>query len=519
MSKTAKIHKLASKRRWPPRDTTLIDRRGLPVDVSGDIWRLNSSVVNISLNWESFPLIDSVILDALKCYIAHLVKTSSESSTANAFTDISAFVKAPAFQEASLTGQTIPYLAFSQARDHLTKDHQWKLHYPRAMYRWCTRLGFEGFAHSVLEQIADWRIGGNAKGRAVRSQDPSNGPFTAPEVSRIVAGLRAARLSNTMPLDEQAAVALALAFGANAGQYASMREVDVAYLSTDDKTAGWIVSIPRHKKGYQDAREAFRQRKLTGFLGEIVQELIDWNQGRPTFDRDSRPLFRKRALRRRYMITDDWQAHITSSSFTALLDSAVSRLGILGRDGNPMKVTCRRFRYSLASRMVKNGASEAAVADVLDHSDLQNVSVYWEINSDIVEHLDSALTTALTPRAQAFAGIVKAEADAIRGGDSSSRRYLVDPAEDRLEGIGTCGHFGFCNITAPFACYTCVKFQAWMDGPHHEVLEALLQARAARAALGLHPKMVGLEDELIIAVRGTIARIDAVRMVESDQDD
>lgn len=295
-----------------------------------------------------------------------------------------------------------------------------------------------------------------------------------------------------------------------------MREEDFVPLRSQDELAGWIIQVPRHKKGDVHSRAAFRRRKLNGLFGEIVRDLIESNASCHGYSYSStRPLFRKRGQRLRRLLDNEWQNHVTASTFTKRLKEAVERLGTRSRSGELLYVTCRRFRYSLATRMVQNGASQAAVGDALDHSDLQNVSVYWEISSDIVEHLDGAMSLALAPHAQAFAGIVGNEGEAIRGSDPSSRRYFIDPATQQLEAVGTCGHFGFCNITAPLACYACVKFQAWMDGPHQEVLDMLLRRRESRRELGLHPKMVGIEDELISAVQNTLARIEAMRAAEA----
>jgi hypothetical protein len=106
---------------------------------------------------------------------------------------------------------------------------------------------------------------------------------------------------------------------------------------------------------------------------------------------------------------------------------------------------------------------------------------------------------------------VRDESDAIRGDEKGSRRFLVDPVARRFEPVGTCGSFSFCNITAPYACYTCIKFQAWMDGPHDEVLSQLIFAREERSLQGLDPKIVGIEDQLIMAVAGVIKRIEEIR--------
>lgn len=150
--------------------------------------------------------------------------------------------------------------------------------------------------------------------------------------------------------------------------------------------------------------------------------------------------------------------------------------------------------------MVAAGASPYALAAALDHSDLQNVGVYFDVHSDIVEHLDKAMAMVLTDRAAKFAKIVECEGDAINGGRPGSRRYVSDRERNLHEPIGTCGHTSFCNVVAPYACYTCPKFQAWLDGPHELVLDKLIESRAEREQMGLDPRFVSVEDQLIIHV-------------------
>ncbi len=174
----------------------------------------------------------------------------------------------------------------------------------------------------------------------------------------------------------------------------------------------------------------------------------------------------------------------------------------------PLKVSARRFRYTLATRAIDNGASAYEVADALDHSDLQNVGVYFDVHSNIVTHIDQAVAMALAPRAQAFAKLVEREDDAERGDQHGSRCYYGDRERDIVEPVGTCGNHSFCNISAaPLACYTCPMFQPWMDGPHDLVLDGLLRDREKKSELGLNPKMVAINDHVIIEVAGVIQRI------------
>lgn len=485
----------------------------MPVDVSGQVWRLNCPSGSKTLNWGLVKLPEGGVLDAFRCFVVHQIINASPWSAYNAFSRSILLLHAPAAIEAAAEGDTLPYLAFSQARASLGAGKSWLLHEGRMLYRWCRKQRFEQFSPEVEDRMNTIVLGGNPKGRAVRSQDPDEGPFTTEEVANIITALKAARLQGTIPIIEQAAIVLCLATGSNASQYAALREEDLLPVQVNDVTTCYILKIPRHKKGEDQLRTSFRRRKLNTLFGGVLDDLCKENRAAPhPGDNFARPLFRRDIpATSRGNLDDEWLYHLTAYQFTQLLQAAIARLGVVGRDGKPLAVTTRRFRYTFASRMVNNGASRAAVADALDHSDLQHVPVYWEIHSDIVEHIDRAMAMALAPRAQAFAGIVRDEASAIRGDEKGSRRFLADPTARKFEPVGTCGSFSFCNITAPYACYTCVKFQAWMDGPHEDVLAQLIFAREERSLQGLDPKIIGIEDQLIGAVAGVISRIEAMR--------
>jgi integrase len=482
---------------------------------------LNSPAGSKVLNWGLVKLPEGEVLDAFRCFVVHQIKTLSVWTTYNTFNRALILLHTPSAMQAAATGSTIPYLAFSEARAALGPKQSWKLHEGRMLYRWCRRQRFDQFSVDVEDMANRLVLGGNPKGRSVRSLDPDKGPLTVQEVASVVSALKAHRLRGTIPILEQAAVILCLALGSNASQFAALREEDLMPIRVDGETTGYILSVPRHKKGHRRVRAAFRRRKLNTFMGGIINDLCTSNRSEPhPCDNFSRPLFRRQTPGHvRGNLEEEWLYHYSGQEFTELLQRAIARLGVKGRDGTPLKVTTRRMRYTFATRMVNNGASRAAVADALDHSDLQHVPVYWDVHSDIVEHLDRAVAMALAPRAQALSGIVRSESDAVRGDEKGSRRHLADPAAGKFEPIGNCGSFSFCNIIAPYACYTCVKFQAWMDGPHEDVLGQLLRAREWRADQGLDPNIVGIEDELIWAVANTIYRIEVIRRQEAAAND
>ena len=502
---------------WAPENGLITIRDGRTINVTQTMWVIPHPVKTFRFDWTTVDLPDGDVLNALRRWIAHMLRNQAVQTSHTAFRLVSHLLVTPAFREAARTGDAIPYLAFSQALASLVAGQRWQLHYARVFYRWCKSQGFAQFTDDVARRLDTIVIGGNAKGEAVRSADPDKGPLDAMEVASLALALRAARIENTMPLREQAAVWLCLAFGANASQYAFMREEDIKPQIINEQRVATLIQVPRHKKGDVKPRTGFQTRKANRFIGRILEDLIAENAilHRPNDPGAARPLLWRDEPRDRGSGMEAWAWHLDGAEFTELLQKAVKRLRVLSRNGGLLRISARRLRYSMASRMVQDGASKWAVAVALDHTDLQNVDTYFDIASDIVPHLDRATAMTLAARVQAFAKIVETEEDAVNGGTAASRRYFGDREKELFEPIGTCGHTSLRNVVAPYGCYVCPKFQAWMDGPHDLVLDALVESRQRREDLGLNPHIIGVEDELIAHVANVITRIGEMRELQA----
>lgn len=498
---------------WSPSAQGLELRSGVRADVSGDIWHIPDATRAYSIDFRKLMLADCDHLNAIKRWSAHNLHSRSVAAAVNSFNQAVQFFNTSSFIAAAQREEEIPFSVLSEGQSSLRSDQLWQRHAYRDFYRWCYSQQFPYFGNDVVIKLDNVVVGGNRKGEAVRSADPDAGPLTSGEVAALTAALRAAWLEKTMPIDEQAALWLCLAFGANASQYALMREEDIVEEYLNGQVVATLVSVPRQKKRHAGPRDEFQTRKANRFVGRVIRQLIEENQARfPKSTADEpRPLFRRSTPRPDLESLAEYKWHLQGREFTYLLSRAVKRIKVKSRTGGDLKLSARRLRYSLATRMVDAGASKYALAAALDHSDLQNVDVYFDVDSSIVKHLDAAMAMALGERAHRFASIVTAEEEAVNGSKGGSRRYFGDPQKDVFEPIGTCGHTSFCNINAPYACYLCPRFQAWMDGPHEKVLDALIEGRAKREQLGLDPKIVALEDELITQVASVLAHIAEVR--------
>lgn len=493
------------------------DRAGFPVDATGWVWSINDLSHRQSINWELFEAKGTPLFESAVAFIGHMIETRSPISARNAFDYIRVVFTLPVVHEIALSSGVLPLSIFVDLRARLGKE-AYQLHYLRQWYCWAADHGYPNFCPDVAFELEHFRIGGNVKGQAVLSMDPEEGPLDDLEVAGLLNALRAASKERRLPLRHQAALWLCVAFGPNAIQPALMREEDIKEIPGADGTTAFVhVDVPRMKKGDALRRESFRRRQLTWEIGNVLLSLIEENrrerdiEGWPHKD-FAFPLFvRKTPSRLAEGPLREYAMHITSGEFTALLKEAVDELCVVShRTGKPLVATTRRLRYTYATRLVKEGVSKREIADLLDHSDLQNVQVYFDIKSDIVRPLDKAVALALGPIAQAFLGkLVDSEKDARRGDDHASR--VAIHAADAIRPVGTCGSYGFCGLMAPVACYTCNSFQPWADAPHHLLLESLLADRDRKIAADRDGRMIGIYDDTILAIGDVIARIEAIR--------
>ena len=504
-----------------PDQGVIHDLAGLPVDASGWEWRANLVTESGLIRWPRFKVSSQSILDATVLFVRQLIETQSSRSALNAFNGLMMLLDAPSFVEADLADEVIPFALFAELR---SQPHSYRAHYVRQWYSFGADHGFKNFSPEVAFAIDQIRIGGNEKGNAVLSMDPETGPLTDLEVSGLLNALRAIETSDRFPLQWKAALWLSIALGPNPMQMALLREEDLKVFGDDDGNTYFQIDVPRHKKGDVGVRDSFRRRALNAEIGQILLDLIernkaerlDWPDGAPD---GIRPLFHRQRPRPsiKYGPMAEYAMHLSSAEFSDLVKYGAICLRVVSHRTNaPLKVNSRRLRYTFATRLVREGVSKREIADLLDHSDLQSVQVYFDLKSDIVEKLDKAMALALGPIAQAFMGkVVRGPEEATRGSDPASKVAVFDAENAAIKEVGSCGSFSFCRLAAPVACYTCKSFQPWMDGPHDILLDDLLKQRERKQAAGLDGRMVALMDSTIIAIADVISRIDAIRAGEA----
>ena len=480
--------------------------------------RLNHATQGVILNWRRIGKLRPATFIATQCFMAEVVKTYSATTARAYFENLVYLSNFPPFFEGERSDGDVEFGVFMALRTALGKTgHGVRL--LRDWYSWCADQGHSGFCPKTAFRLEEVVFGGNRKAVAVRTMDPEGGPLVDTEIVALLNALQASEIDGRLILREQVAVWLCIALGGNAQQYTLMREEDFErFACPDGDDVIFQIQVPRMKKGHVRERMDFKARKLIPHIGLLVEKLLRENRALFGLDHEANlrsavpvPLFMRDAPFKNLLGTPmhEYALAFRAGEFTCMISEAVVKLGVISpRTGQPLHATCRRFRYTFATRLVREGASQRVVAEALDHTDLQHVQCYFDLKSDIVEKLDQAMAIALDPLAQAFMGhLVRSEVDAVRGGDRASRIYRHDKNSRALQPVGTCGSFSFCGLAAPVACYTCIKFQPWVEAPHEEVLSDLLTERERRQSQGLDGKMVALFDNTILAVADVVAKV------------
>jgi len=361
-------------------------------------------------------------------------------------------------------------------------------------------LGLPGVAKECAAYLQERRKPGNKKGDAVRTRDPVNGPLSEDEYTALYSEVNAAYGQGGLPLWTLLLTRLLFACGGRICQYASLKFCDF-----DGATL--VLNFPQAKRGDEHMRCSFLSFDISAQTGQLIADYISDLRAQGYDDNSAffpekliMPIGAKKQFRG---IDDLFYGHCTPSSLSRRFSLLMAEIAppTARLDFAPMPLTTKRFRYTFGTRLAEEGASKVVIANRLGHADLQHVDVYVSASPKVVENIDKTMGALLAPLARAFKGqLVEGEEHTIHKGAPGSRiidfRVSKDP-------VGSCGGKGSnCAFNKPVACYTCFRFEPWLDAPHEKVLERL---QAEREKWSGDDRMAAVNDEPIRAVQEVIA--------------
>lgn len=158
-------------------------------------------------------------------------------------------------------------------------------------------------------------------------------------------------------------------------------------------------------------------------------------------------------------------------------------------------INARRFRYSLGTRAAEEGYGEHMIAELLDHRSTKFVACYVKNTPKHAEKIDEIMSSSLANYANAFKG----ELVVSDNGGVKIKNHTG-------ENSGNCSSCVDCNAPVPISCYTCPYFKPWVDAPHKELYDFLLNERKRIADITGDLKVATALDRTIIAVNEVITK-------------
>jgi len=479
-------------------------RSGVAFTPSEDIWDFVDGVCRVHLDFSKLALPGETLVSSLKSTLFVYTKLNSPNYVINLFNQFAHFlskrVGKPPLTKISVE-EVIDYAAA------LGSHETWRVGTLSGLLQKWQRLGLPGVDTDCTQFLREQRKPGNIKGQGVRTRDPITGPFSEDEYIALYKAVDSAYAAGQVPLWTVVLTRILFATGARVSQCASLKSKDFS-----QKEGKYILSLPQVKNRAEHSRADFKYYDISPQTGRLILAHIKNNQV-DGWDDDA-PIFlasevnpTQRNLRRDK--TDIYFGHCIASSLSKKFTNIISEFAPATERLNfdQMPVNTKRFRATFGTRLAEEGASRAEIADRLGHTDLQNVDVYFENSPAVVENIDKAVGKYLAPLSLAFRGrLIESEDQSTLKGEPGSRiidfRIASRPLANCAGGCETCA------FNKPVACYTCFRFEPWLDAPHEKVLEHLEEERKRFKD---DIRLAAINDDAIAAVREVIAQCSLVR--------
>lgn len=478
-------------------------------DEEDAVWKLDKNVtVNVELVRSALSL---EFRAGFTATLAFYAETMSSNHTAN-------MAKYTLHLLRITDSSRLDATAFINFRAGLTRDTEYYLGAPKGFYLKWHELGYPGINAEVYELLKSWRFRGNIKGDAVKRLDSTQGPLTDNE-------LRAFNEAATQLFDKDeislAELGIAL-LTSNTGR----RPIQITHMKNSDLDGNarnqkgeevFVVRIPRAKQRAEGFRASFKAFSVSEELWVILDaqrkasiSSVEKVLGR-TLVEDERlalPLFPDMAALMTVQdrdsnlatILESDQLHLASGSVSGILNRiAVTAECRSERTGETLKSTAVRFRYSIGTRAAREGLGTMIIAELLDHTDIQNADVYTKNVPENAAILDVHLSELMAPLAKAFMGVIVDDEKAARRGDD-----LCSSVQFQGGKAGVCGSFDHCAANVPIPCYTCTEFQALLDGPHEAIRDGLIAERDRILEVTGDKTLAAVNDRTIYAVEQVI---------------
>lgn len=408
----------------------------------------------------NFDLITPMLREHVKAWIAFACKKYANLSLSNQFDLFKMFTFSDKHQDDGDISERIDQLM----RDFMgSSKHSSSKSILRIMYGWFVEEGFPFFDEDFFDLYLDTLKFGSdeGKGKDVIMEMANRGPLTLREQRLFREAMSKIDPDNLSITELQGMVALKL------GQVLGARDIQVIKLKfadvviNDHKTPH--ITLPRAKQRGHRNNNQRKKRVITRALYELIESLKS---------RYSKQL--NRPVEGEHFIICNISNKGGGIPVNLRLRPPaffLRRRAIQDRLALDFTVTNRRLRKTFCTKLIAAGTPLKTVAELMDHTDLQQLEVYYRHTHHVAKKLDEVLNSEASDVLDAFKGKIISP-----GQVSQSGQQIFAPTKDQvLHLIGSCGSKTPCQLNPPLSCYGCKSLEAFDDADHKGVVEHFVE--------------------------------------------
>ena len=318
------------------------------------------------------------------------------------------------------------------------------------------------------------------------TNDPERGALTEQEIHNIHHELNRAYSKRTISQADYTICWFFIGTGVRPSQAHRMDKKDVIIHS---KTGMEVTLKVPLVKGEMTASQEYWVRRAPTVLAECLISYLD-----------------KHPPAKVSGIPDPLFDELSSQALGYRVSSIIRRLDTYSeRLGTKIAITPYRFRYTLATRALAQGASDYEVARLLTHRSTSCIQYYRASMPELQKPIREALGKEMGYFARAFQGKpISGLHEATRAGDPDA--VITDFM--RLMGmpVGACGTRAECHQNAPVACLAgCAHFEPLLSAPWETLMAFLVADQEIETELRIrqinHSAMSAIQQ--IITIRDT----------------
>jgi len=358
------------------------------------------------------------------------------------------------------------------------------------LLRQISEYGMPGLSEQVCDFLAHpvrWEEQGTGAYFSLITNDPERGAFTEQEIHNIHQQLNQAYSAGKINQADFTICWFFIGTGVRPAQAYRMKKSDVIIHSREGMEV--TLKVPLAKAEMTSSTEYWSRRAPT----VLAECLIAYLEQDPRsvesrlFDQNS-----AQALGARLMYC------------MQKLDTFSERLG------TKIPVNPYRFRYTLATRALAQGASDYEVARLLTHRSTSCIHYYRASMPELQKPVRDALGKEMGYFARAFQGkAISGLEEATRAGDPDA--VISDFLRLMGKPVGACGTRAECHQNAPVACLAgCAHFEPLLSAPW----ETLMASLVADQEIEAEPRIRQINHSAMSAIQQIIALRDESEGVE-----